>query len=537
MRRAVFAFLVATMVGGGTAGGLAACSSGSGGGSPSGSTDASTLDHIAADAGNGLVPQLACTDTIDSVYADPGDVSAKPKGSILKCAHDRDLTAAELMAEAQANVDGGDPPYAGRPFTSGAHLYRVLYRTERGDDNAAGIGSPGYSSALLLLPEKPRLGAGEALPAIVAAHGSRGQAGKCAPSRFDPAGDYVKEDFLHLVYPLVGLGYPVIAPDYAGYANFGGANNPPPTYSHASDIGKSMLDGARAIRNLLASSDLTDQTVIAGHSQGGFAALSTLAMSDRYGGAGTGVISAVALYAPLWFSQRGWGAVFAEPSSEAFSKSAGGIVSTLYHYTESYLLDGPDAALELFNPSKAAAVQAFVDNDCWAATYPDLMEAGASANDLFSSTYINAITNAALPPPLGSGGNCGGSALCQTWIDRMTADYPHLDGGASKVPIALVYAAGDTTITPDLMQCVFNRLSTDGTDYQICYDTDPVGHPGSVADNADWVADWIASKTIADAGAPGAGHCTSLAPNEAGVPQLLNGSGSPVKCSGFISSE
>ena len=49
------------------------------------------------------------------------------------------------------------------------------------------------------------------------------------------------------------------------------------------------------------------------------------------------------------------------------------------------------------------------------------------------------------------------------------------------------------------MQCVFNRLTSDQTNYKVCYDTDPVGHGGVVADNSSNVVDWIASKTISAA--------------------------------------
>ena len=202
----------------------------------------------------------------------------------------------------------------------------------------------------------------------------------------------------------------------------------------------------------------------------------------------------------------------------SFAASTAGPVSLWYHYSHSYLLDGPDAALELFDPAKGAAVQAFFNNDCYQNSYPDLEEAGASADDLFSQTYQTAITHAAIP--LLDNGNCYGNALCQTWIDRMTADYPHLTGSAAKVPILVFYGNNDVTVTPDEMQCVYNRLSGDMVNYQACYDQNPVGHSGVVAENSSYVADWIAYKTL-DAAAPAMGNCSALADNDAGAPQLL----------------
>jgi hypothetical protein len=46
--------------------------------------------------------------------------------------------------------------------------------------------------------------------------------------------------------PLAGLGYVVLTPDLAGYANFGAPGNPPSAYGDTQDVGKSTLDGARA---------------------------------------------------------------------------------------------------------------------------------------------------------------------------------------------------------------------------------------------------------------------------------------------------
>jgi pimeloyl-ACP methyl ester carboxylesterase len=347
----------------------------------------------------------------------------------------------------------------------------------------------------------------------------------------------VEEDFQHQIYPLVGLGYPVIAPDLAGYANFGGTNNPPPAYSNRLDVGQSLLDGARALRNVIPNS-LTEQVVITGHSQGGSTALNALSLADTYGAGG--VITAVALYSPLWFSQVGYAGILYQPVQSDFALDAGSAavpVSLWWHYTESYLLDGPDAALELINPSVGTAVQSFVDNDCWSASYPDLQAVGNTPDDFFTSTYQQAISAAAIP--ILADGTCVGTpaqeALCNTWIGRMKADWPHLTGGAAKVPILIYYADNDTTLPPDYTQCVFNRLTSDQTSYQVCYDTDPVGHGGVVAENASSVADWIASKTISDGGAPTLGHCTTLPTSDAGVPQLPAADGGFVACYNLLS--
>ena len=42
----------------------------------------------------------------------------------------------------------------------------------------------------------------------------------------------------HMTLPLVGSGLPVIAPDWAGYANYGAPNNPPSAYANSVDVAK-----------------------------------------------------------------------------------------------------------------------------------------------------------------------------------------------------------------------------------------------------------------------------------------------------------
>src|SRR6202011_2483684 len=98
----------------------------------------------------------ACTDSIESIYADPGPLPAG-NGTIIRCAKEKDISAADLYASAQANVSrdtggGQNVGYQGKAFTSGAHVYRVLFTTERGDTAK----THGYESARVLIPDTPR---------------------------------------------------------------------------------------------------------------------------------------------------------------------------------------------------------------------------------------------------------------------------------------------------------------------------------------------------------------------------------------------
>lgn len=466
----------------------AACSDSSGGAVPA--SDAGG-DGTVGDGGGGHYQlEVTCTDTIDSIYADPGMLPAD-KGAIIKCAKDKDISRADLEATAKMADPADDagaftPGYSGKPFTSGAKVYRILYRTERGD-NAS---TAGYSSAMIYVPDTPRA---DKSPLVVVSHGSRGQAAKCAPSKLDPSTD-TNGDYVRQVYPLVGAGYVVVMPDLAGYANYGKATNPPSTYASSLDVGKSTLDGARALKKALGKS-LLDQTVLVGHSQGGGTALGALTLVPTY--APELNVAGVAVYTPLWISARANGAFLLFPNKYKIGSSAVPTVILWYLYTHGELLDGPGHGLDIFLPSKRAAVKAFIDNDCWDSTYPDLMAEGSSANDFLDPAFIQAIKN----PAAGIGGDCTSSsdpALCQKWMDRFVADWPHITGAAKTIPILSLYGGQDTTITPDLAACVFDRYKADGLNYKVCFD--PAGsHSSIVSVRADYVNEWIAARTLGGA--------------------------------------
>jgi pimeloyl-ACP methyl ester carboxylesterase len=499
---------------------------GSGSGSGGGSDAAQTGDAQTADAG--LAPALACADTIASVYGDPGaDFATLKPGAIIRCAHDTDIPLAALQTKVNQNVSSDTAPaqnigYMGKPLTSGVHIYRVLYRTERGDT----ANSPGYSSAEVLIPDTPRA---NDLPILVASHGSRGQAGTCTASQEFEAGTYVNGDYEALGLPLAGLGYVVILPDLAGYSNFGAAGNPPSAYAGAADVGKSTLDGARALKNLV-TSGVSDKVVIIGHSQGGHTAFSAVAMASTY--APDLNLAAAAAYSPLWISQATWGAILFEPSSYPLATNPGSnAVAVWYHYTHATLLDGPDAGLEVFDPSKAAQISNFVNNDCWG-QWSDLQEAGATAADLFSSSFSSSIAK----PAAGVGAGCSASdTTCNTWMARYAADRPHI---STSIPFLIEYGGQDETIPADRMACVIQRLGPpsaayptgDNVNLTFCLDP-PYGHEGIVRAHSADVADWIAAQTL---GAPQPPPCTynqnGLIENEAGVIDPTDDGGTPVTC-------
>jgi pimeloyl-ACP methyl ester carboxylesterase len=458
--------------------------------------------------------EIACSDSVDSIYGDPGALPGV-LGAVVKCAHDRDLPVDQLQAI--LNADG----FSSRGMTNGVHTYRVLYETERGTVPP----TPGTSSALVLLPDTPRA---DKLPIIVASHGSRGQCANCAASKEDSVDASVNADFERQVYALAGYGFVVIAPDLAGYANFGASGNPMSAYGSAEDSGKSTLDGARALQKLVPSI-LTNQLVLVGHSQGGNSALAAAALYESYGADST--LTALAMFSPLWIAQRSWGALTAVPTAFPFMGNEGpNAVSIWYHYIHGEMLDGPGHGVDVFAADKRDAIKQFVEKSAWAGGSPawsQLYALGQDASDIFDPAFTAAIgqTAAGFQPACPTDPTAG--ALCQKWMDRYAADRPHLTANMAKVPELIVWGRQDTTIPGNRVTCAVDRLKADGVKPTFCIDAN-ADHSTIVGNKVDYVTDWIASVTLgATAPAPcdlhdetdlgsgmGEAQCSMLPPND-----------------------
>jgi len=462
------------------------------------STDATPVDASTADA---LAPEAAvpgadasvavpCSDSIEAVYGDPGALTGEP-GSVLKCAPDRVWPRAELEAFSATG---------GKPFTSGARVFRVTYRTERGTTP----GTPGYSSALVFLPDTPTAGA----PAVVVAHGTTGQGAACAPSKYKY--ETKGNSFVAMIFPIVGAGYPVIVPDYAGYANYGAKGNVPSGYHSSDDEGKSVLDGFRALRKIVPGFP-SDKNIVVGHSQGGHAALSALAISETYGVPLSGVVT----YAPNWMNQSVWGALFLLADQFPIETSAFTIAAGVwYHYSQAELFDGQGKGVDIFAADKRAAIKDFFDTACLGDT-DKLKPLGTTVTDLYDPAFVGSVKFAA-----GGITECGATdETCKKWMARYAASRPHITGKATKVPQLVLYGTKDTTIPPDRAMCGFDRLKSDGATYKVCLSPDAT-HSGIVGARAGYVNDWIANVAL---GAPAPAPCDQ---DETG----LTANGAQVKC-------
>src|SRR3954471_9432288 len=139
----------------------------------------------------------------------------------------------------------------------------VLYR-------AAGVnGKSAAVSGAVALPrgKAPKGG----WPVITWAHGSTGIADACAPTRGNALGGYDHA----LLQRWLKAGYAVVRTDYEGLGTPG-----PAPYLIGPSEGHAVLDMVRAARKL--DKRIGKRIVIAGHSQGGHAALWAASLAPRY---------------------------------------------------------------------------------------------------------------------------------------------------------------------------------------------------------------------------------------------------------------
>ena len=142
----------------------------------------------------------------------------------------------------------------------------LLYRSKSVDGDAVAV------SGSLTLPRGPRPKGG--WPVVTYAHGTVGVADACAPTR-----GYDGNRLVSYAYPLLRrllkAGFAVVRTDYEGL----GTPGVHPFLIGRSE-GRSVLDAVRAAREL--EPRLSRRFVIAGHSQGGHAALFAAALAPRW---------------------------------------------------------------------------------------------------------------------------------------------------------------------------------------------------------------------------------------------------------------
>lgn len=381
-----------------------------------------------------LEPAIACTAKAAQLYrTDASAATDAPRGALLACSDDGARSVAELSS--RANLLG----YVGPALSSTARVLRVAYRTERL------AGEPGVGTALVYLPGRPRAWP---VPAVVVAHGTIGLADVCAPSR--KGGAFVDE----LALPLVGAGFAVIAPDYAGLGN--GRGRTYQGWGIAEDQAHSVLDAARALQHLVGPGAL-GRFALVGHSQGGGAVLAAQAAlaSD---GAGLDVASVVA-FAPGWYDARIFGRILGH--GEAPLRGRFEVLhafTAMWFFAHAAVHDGTAAAADAFAAPLRAAVTRAMDERCILTLGAELARAARSVGELYDPGFVASV-QACLGP-----GPCTGAG--QRWLERVIADRPALSPGGP--PVVLIQGLLDGIVTPSATRCTLDRLQADHVHARAC---------------------------------------------------------------------
>jgi pimeloyl-ACP methyl ester carboxylesterase len=337
---------------------------------------------------------LGCSD--DSFYTDPvADLAAREPGEVLRVEHIGHTSAITLGLKGGARAG------------SGAHVYRLLYRTTGRE------GEPDVASARLAVPDE----LDEDAPILGHLHGTVGQADRCAPSR-DPGFGFESS-----VSPLpawaAGQGWLVVEPDYLGLGPPG-----PHPYVARDPTAHSVLDALRAASEF--ASGGAREIALVGHSQGAHAVLSALASAGEVAPE-LPIVSAVALAAP--------GAPEALFSRLLEEDRWGGFV--------------------------AMAVWG------WVAAHPEL---GEASDWIVDERFLERLDEDCLLGLGGSIDDPPSELLQPDALEQLTEGFPEilahedLGGLATDVPLLVVHGTEDDLLPPSLTEAYVERMVQSGTD-------------------------------------------------------------------------
>jgi hypothetical protein len=409
-----------------------------------------------ADAGLATGPfalAVSCSDTAADVYVTPTALppfTNSERGAVVRCAVgaklSRDALAARIVAAGVTSVDA----------RGSVSSYTIAYRTDRG----GGVG--GIGSARVWLPDDPLPGAS---PIVVATHGTTGLADICAPSRFETVSDYIS-------LPWVARGYPVVAPDYAGLGTEGVQG-----YGDNRDSASSTLDSARALRRLLQPGRLASKIVVAGHSQGGGAALAAQAFSRAYG---DGDVVAAVAFAPGWqFRVDAEGLRLPNASTSVGGGVAAAVGAlALYAYFANHA--GADHAGDGFPTATRAALVGALESQCilqLAASVPTVAPTiGTLVDDGLRTSFIACVDTGTCVEP------------GKSYYDYSRANILPSDPQGGRVIV--VQGLADVTATPARAACIVAKMNADGVTPVVC--TDRIAdHLDVVQRNMAFAVSWV----------------------------------------------
>ena len=425
--------------------------------------DAGPPDAGPPDAGFPVVnaPAIPCNDTLADVYVTPSGLppmTDTTRGDLVRCAVDTAYAPSQVQSQVAAKG-------ITTPMQTGVDLYRVAFRTERGD------GSPGVSTARVYLPDAPT---SLPLPIVVIGHPTNGLAASCTPS-MDPTSNQ------DLALPWAGLGYAVIVPDYAGLGNEGTQS-----YLDNRDQGQAVLDGARALRKLLPAGVFSTQILAVGYSQGGGAVLSAQALAKSYGADGD--LAGVLVFAPEWptrLNSFGYVDQLENPTELTIQTGISeNVVTVMRTYAWFYNHFGAAHEGDGFPAANQAGMDNAVQTLCQTPLGGYLQASEPYVGDIFDetlrTTLLACIDNG------GSGPGCVDPG--QSYFDYLTSNF--LTADPSGPPMLYVQGLADY-IMPAASEaaCNIEKLQLDGVNPQVC--VDPLAqHETVVARSMDFAISW-----------------------------------------------
>jgi uncharacterized membrane protein HdeD (DUF308 family)/acetyl esterase/lipase len=333
------------------------------------------------------------------------------------------------------------------PFVDGATTYRVLY-TSRGLD-----GTPAAASGIVIVPDDRAAPEG-GRPVLAFTHGTIGIARSCAPSLLDAA-------YAEQMWGLDGFlaaGWIVTAPDYLGLGSEG--VHP---YLVGDTAASSTLDSVRAAIDL-AGGRASTRFAVAGHSQGGHAAMFTGQRAVDYAPE-LDLIGVAAL----------------APASELADFIEANDGTTFGNLLGAYAVTAWDRAFDDIDAAAIVAPAVFpvVERlaDACVATGPEALALLTDAELLQLGFLVSPIWET------------------EPWAARIAENTP----GDTRIdaPLLIVQGTDDALIRADIQRRFVERLCR--ADQQLEYREIPdVGHLGIDDTADDFVVDWLTDRLSGD---------------------------------------
>ncbi len=378
-----------------------------------------------------------CDDALADIYTTPA--GSGDRGDVVRCAAGMAMTADEV--DAAMDGEGAE----GVSATTGVHVYKIAYRTVRGD------GSPAVTTATVWLPDTPR----EApAPIALIARSTSGIADACAPS-------HEELPMANQALPYAARGYVAIAPDFAGLGNEGTH-----AYLDNHEAVSELFDGVLALEDLVGAAPIGDPVVANGYSQGGGIVLSAQALEYELTGKRT--LAGVVAIAPEWPNRIGsfdYDQVLREPDTitglSGLATTAVVAVMRAYGWFANRM--GAEHAGDSFPEAERDQIISAIEAEC-------TVELGASLGA--NQPHLGDLTDPAFRAAMlacidGTAGCVEPAASFHAWMesDYVTADPDGAD-------VLVIQGLGDQ-IMPAAREasCDVAKLRAEGVEPEVCSDT------------------------------------------------------------------